>query len=208
MYSYLHEMSFSVGNQRILCLLFNSAQFHHYETAMTPLSEMCDWAFSSALGHTLCKASLCFSHHQYVWFGNKTRWCGKHACAFFCMSVSPFGLMISLSIKTYVMASVNIKNPMFRLKDLNFCRLPGDIWINCQSLHSSACACLSFSSINPWLCISGQFPHKKKRKKNDHSSLLVLLQIYLLHRRPPPSCHCLTHLPLLFINAGWWKKLI
>ena len=51
-------------NQRILCLLFNSAQFHHYETAMTPLSEMCDWAFSSALGHTLCKPSLCFSHHQ------------------------------------------------------------------------------------------------------------------------------------------------
>lgn len=53
-----YESLVRAGNQRILCLLFNSAQFHHYETAMTPLSETCDWAFSSALGHTLCKPSL------------------------------------------------------------------------------------------------------------------------------------------------------
>lgn len=81
-YSPEASKSSTAGNQWILCLLFNSAQFHHYETAMTPLSEMCDWAFSSALGHTLCKPSLHFSHHQSVWFCNKTKWWGKHAHAF------------------------------------------------------------------------------------------------------------------------------
>lgn len=94
-------LSCSAGNQCILCLLFNSAQFHHYETAMTPLSETCDWAFSSALGHTLCKPSLRFSHHQYVWFGNKTKWREKQICAFiylFLKHSSPLGLMIRTAI--------------------------------------------------------------------------------------------------------------
>lgn len=43
------------GNQRILSLFVSGAGACHYVAALTLLSGMSDWAFSSLLGHTLSK---------------------------------------------------------------------------------------------------------------------------------------------------------